>query len=224
MGDFNELKKRVDEISNLPTNNVDNEKTFDNLKSQYFKAQVEQGKSISEIATDFAKAKTTTEIINNEGGKYDKLHKEFAEEQKETLLQGYRQDKLEGQANTLKKEREKAEAFYMSVRPILEFDFDNLTKKNKETQPKKYEDRSYGIPLMVIMLILLTIPYCIVSIILALLNGINAVCEAISTFSVIARRIIWSAFFVFIVALAVYCILLGIDALFGTSIIQYLKL
>ena len=198
--------------------------TFDSLQNDYFKQQVGQGKTISEMATDFVKAKTTSDIMKNENGQYDGLHNEFAKEQKETLKQSFVQDRVEQEAKTLTAKQQKAEAFYVSFRPILEFDFSHLIhKKDKsEKEQKTYKDRSYGIPLMVLMLALFVMPYCVVSIILALLNGINAICEAVATFSKSARIIVLSILFVITALLLVYCALLGIDKIFGTSIVSKL--
>ena len=199
--------------------------TFDNVKNDYFKQQVEQGKTISQMATDFMKAKATSDIIKNQDGKYDGLHKEFAQEQKETLKQSFVQDRVEQEAKTLTAKQQKAEAFYVSFRPLLEFDFSHLihkvTKEDKE--PKTYKDRSYGIPLMVLMLTLFVLPYCAVNIILALLNGINAIFEAIATFGKVARVIATSVFVLILLALIIYCAMYGIDYFFGTNILAKVR-
>lgn len=194
---------------------------LDSLQSDYLKKQVEQGKDIAEISTDFAKAKVTSDIIKNEDGEYDKLHKELAEEQKETLKEGFKKDKIKKQAETISQKQIKAEAFYVSFRPILEFDFSPLIHKEqgKEVTPKQYQERSYGIPLMVLMLFLFVAPYCLFSIVLAIFNGVNAIFEAIATFGKVAKVIATSIFVIILFALIVYCALLGIDALFGTNLV-----
>lgn len=220
---MNELEKIVEQRALEKVNKQ--ETPLEELNEQYLQKQVEQGKSISEIATDFAKAKATTAIIKNEHGQYDNLHKEFLAEQKETLKEGFKQDRIESQTKTLTEKQKKAQAFYISFRPILEFDFGNLIRKKDDKEdkegkpPKRYEDRSYGIPLMVLMLCLFVVPYCVVSVLLAIFNGINAMFEAISTFGKIAKSIVLSVFVIAIIVGIVFCALLGIDALFGTSII-----
>lgn len=201
------------------------EPNFDGLQNDYLKRQVDEGKSISEIATDFLKAKSTSDIIKNEDGKYDHLHNELAKEQKETLKESFKQDRVKQEAETLTAKQQKAEAFYVSFRPILEFDFSHLIHKPKvDCEPKTYKDRSYGIPLMVLMLTLFVVPYCGVSIILALLNGINAIFEAIATFGKVARTIATSIFILILLALVIYCAMHGIDYLFGTNLISNIKL
>ena len=194
------------------------------LQAQYLKKQVEEGKSIADITSDFAKAKVTSDIMRNDTGEYDKLHKELAEEEKETLKESFKQDKVRKQAETLTEKQKKAEAFYISFRPILEFDFSPLIhKKDNDKEPKSYKDRSYGIPLMVLMLMLFVAPYCVFSIVLALFNGVNAIFEAIATFGKVARTIALSVFVLVILVLIVYFAMLGIDALFGTNLIGFLS-
>lgn len=219
--------KQVENNENVPTIPSENV-TLENLNSKYLNKQVEEGKTVSEIASDFAKARITSELINNEDGEYNKLHKELAEEQKETLKESFKQDKFEQQSKTLTEKQKKAEAFYTSFRPILEFDFSPLIHKKEkdkdEKPPKTYKDRSYGIPLMVLMLILFVVPYCVFSIVLALFNGLNAITEAIATFSKIAKGIAISIFIIAVAILVVYCALLGIDYAFGTNILSSIGL
>lgn len=200
--------------------------SFDEMQTKYINAQVEKGESISSIATDFVKAKATSDIMKNEDGKYDHFHKELAQEQKETIKESFKQDRVNQEAKTLTAKQQKAEAFYTSFRPILEFDFSPLIHKkdNGDKEAKTYKDRSYGISLMVLMLALFVVPYCAFSIILALFNGVNAICEAIATFSKVARVIAVSVFIIAIGILIVYCALLGIDRLFGTEILNNLGL
>ena len=199
---------------------------FDKLQADYLQKQVDDGKSISEITEDFVKAGVTSEIIKDEDGKFEKFHQELAEERKETIKESFRQDRIKKQAETLTTKQQKAEAFYVSFRPILEFDFSPLIhKKEKEERVEKtYKDRSYGIPLMVLMLFLFVVPYCTFSIVLALFNGINAIFEAIATFGRIARVIATSIFIVLIAGISIYCMLLGIDAIFGTTIVTSIGL
>jgi hypothetical protein len=209
-------------------NNQSLDASFESLNAEYLQRQVEQGKSIAEIASDYAKAKTTTTIINNENGEYDDLHQEFVEEQKETLKEGFKQDRIKSQAKTLTEKQRKAEAFYVSFRPILEFDFSNLIKKSDgdraERHQKEYKDRSYGILLMVLMLCLFIVPYCVVSIVLAVFNGINSLFRAISTFEKITKRIIVAIAIIVVTLVVVYYALIGIDAFFGTSILKKIGL
>ena len=200
--------------------------TFDSLQNEYLKKQVEKGESISSIATDFVKAKTTTDIIKNEDGRFNDLHDELAKEQTETIKESFKQDRATQQAKTLSARQQKAEAFYNSFRPILEFDFSALIhKKEKEEKVEKtYKDRSYGIPLMVLMLCLFTVPFCIFSILLAIFNGVNAICETIATFSKSARVIVVSVFIIAVAILIIYFAILGIDYLFGTDILATIGL
>lgn len=199
---------------------------FDKLQADYLQKQVDEGKSISEITDDFVKAGVTSQIIKDEDGKYEKFHEELAEERKETIKESFKKDKVKKQAETLIAKKQKAEAFYISFRPILEFDFSPLIhKKEKEDKVEKtYKDRSYGKFLMVVMLILFIIPYCVFSIVLAFFNGLNAIFEAIATFGKIAKVIAMSIFIILIACISLYCMLLGIDAIFGTTIVTSIGL
>ena len=212
-------KNNANEIVEKSSNNngtIDLER----LQTEFLKKQIEKGQSLSEISVDFAKSSITNEIINGQNEDAEKYRKELADEQKQTIKESFKQDKTKAQSNTLDEKRKKAEAFYLSVRPILEFDFNNLVKKEKEQKIKpSYNDRSYGIPLMVGMIIFLTVPYFLISIILALFNGINAILEEISTFGKIARYIVLSILIVAVALLIIYCAILGVESLFNVKIL-----
>lgn len=98
-------------------------------------------------------------------------------------------------------------------------------QESVETQASKptYNDRSYGKPLMILMLILLTIPYCLITVILAIGNGINAIFNGIARFGKPALIICGSIVGIVICLVAIYCIMMGVDALFGTSILANLR-
>jgi hypothetical protein len=221
-----------DSNTNAPLATINTAASIDSLNAIYMEEQIKSGKSITDISTDFAKAKVTSDIIKNEDGKYNSLHKELAEEQKETLKQSFVKDKVKEQTGTITAKQEKAEAFYTSVRPILEFDFSHLVHGKKSdgselvvNAPKTatYKDRSYGISLMCLMLALLVIPYCAFSILLAVLNGINAIFEAIATFGKVARTIATTLFIAIMMCLIVYMIIAGIDSLFGTKLLEVIQ-
>lgn len=222
-----EIEQKVNEKFEPKNENLPSEKPkLEDLQGKYLYKQVESGKDVAEIAIDFAKTKVTSDIINDNSGKHDKLHEELAKEQKDTLKESFKGDKYKQQAKTIEEKQKKAEAFYVSFRPILEFDFSNLIKKEKKDDKieKTYKDRSYGIPLMCLMLCLFVVPYCIVSLVLAIFNGINAVFEEISTFGKIAKTIVLSISFIAIACLVIYFCLLGIDYIFGTDILSNINL
>ena len=215
-----EQEKPIEKSVETPID-IQDVKSFDKIQNEFLQKQVEEGKTLTDITTDFAKAKVTSDLLGEDNKEFQK---ELAEERKDTLKESFKQDKVRQQKQTIAEKQQKAEAFYLSFRPILEFDFSNLVKVSKEdpNKPveKTYKDRSYGIFLMVLMLCLLTIPYCIITIILAVFNGLNAVFEAVNNFGKIARAIVLSICFIVLALLAVYCILLGIEALFNIEIIN----
>ena len=191
------------------------------IQNKFLQTQVEKGHTLTDISMDFAKAKVTNEIINAQTPDAEKYREDLAKEQKETIKESFKQDHAKEQTKTLQEKQKKAEAFYTAFRPILEFDFSNLIKKkdNSDSKPKTYSDRSYGIFLMVGMLLVLTVPYFLVSIVLALFNGLNAILEEINTFGKIAKYVVLSIVIIFFGVLIVYCTLMGIDHFFGTSIL-----
>lgn len=205
--------------NNLPLNKV-GDVSFDDLQSKFLHKQVEDGKTLSEIATDFTKAQVTTDIINDKSEEGEVFRKDLANQQKSTIKESFKGDKIREKTKTLDEKKKNAEAFYNNVRPILEFDFSNLIHKKASDEPKTYHDRSYGIPLMVGMLIFLTIPYFTISIILALFNGVNAVLEEINTFGKIAKYVVLSIVLIALGIGIVYCGICGIEAIFGAHIIH----
>lgn len=203
------------------------------LQEDFLKKQIAAGKSLSEITSDFAKSLITSDILQGDNPEAEKFRKELAEQQKDTLKEGFKKDNETAKSETIEEKQKKAEAFYKAFRPILEFDFDNLIKKksiknknNKddkkevEDKPVKatYQDRSYGICLMVVMLILLTVPYCLVTISLALFNGLNALLEEINTFGRIARYIVLGVLGVIFTIIFVYALLRGVENVFNLQI------
>lgn len=188
--------------------------------ANYFAAQINNGESLNNLSLDVAKASMTNDIMGDRTNEGEKYRKELKDEQKQAIKESFKQDRLKGQKQTLDDRRAKAESFYLSVRPILEFDFDNLVGAiDPNKKPKEYKDRSYGIPLMVLMLALLIVPYCAFSILLAFFNGINATLKTISTFGKISRYIAYSVFIIGVGALIIYGGILGVEKLFSVNIL-----
>ena len=88
-------------------------------------------------------------------------------------------------------------------------------------EPKKigYEDRSYGIPFMVFILLFLTVPYLIAALVLSIFNIINAIFVACSKFSKPAFIICASIASIVLVGLFVYVVILCIQGAFNIQII-----
>lgn len=140
-------------------------------------------------------------------------------------------------ADKIEARRTKNEAFYKSFRSILEFDFSHLVPKkshrdktgkeykviDEAVKKGEYEDRSYGMVFMIIMLMILILPYIAVTIVLAIFNGINNIGEAVSRFGRPAL-IICSTILVMLLAVMLLCFInFGIDALFGYNIFESLQ-
>lgn len=193
------------------------------LNKKFLEKQIEEGKNLTEISTDYAKAQATHSILNDDSEQAKKYRQELVEEQKQTLKESFVQDKVTQQTQTIDAKQKKAEAFYKSVRPILEFDFSNLIRDEKyiNRPQKSYQDRSYGVFLMVCMLIVLTLPYFLISFLLAVFNGINAIFCQIATFGKIAKTISLIILIIGLSALLLYAALLGVEHLFNIQIFPH---
>lgn len=207
--------------------------------------QIEKSMSNQQLATDFkeggksiAHVMMTAEALNGSNEENQSFLKDIKEQKQKELKQSFLGEKFKEEAKKLEAKQQKAEAFYTNVRPILEFDFSPLIPKNPKTSFRKkqdgvlpaqeppaqakptYKDRSYGIPLMILMLVLLTLPYCAITIVLAVGNGINAIFNGIARFGKPALIICGTIVGIVISILTIYCICRGVDILFGTEIIS----
>ena len=90
-----------------------------------------------------------------------------------------------------------------------------------ETPAKKvgYEDRSYGIPFMVFILLFLTVPYLVAALVLSVFNIINSIFVACSKFSKPAFIICASIASIVLIGLFLYVVLLAIQGAFHVQII-----
>lgn len=207
------------------------------IQQEYNSGKKDMGESIKDIAhlTMAGKALDDTDENN------DKFIKQSVDLTQTAITKSLEATILQEEANKLRIKKQKAEAFYINFRPILEFDFSNLRKvkkvkiasgekdsrgregKNiyeyKQEAPKTYEDRSYGIPLMVLMLCLLTVPYCLVTIVLSIFNAINEIFMQIANYGKSALIICSSLAGVTIIGLVVYVVLLVVQNVFGITII-----
>ena len=217
-----ELANKEDNSQALTTLATDEKGNVDlgSLNKKFLEKQIEEGKDLTAISTDYAKAQATHSILNDDSEQAKKYRQELVEEQKQTLKESFVQDKVTQQKQTIDAKQKKAEAFYKSVRPILEFDFSNLIRDEKYLgrSQKEYSDRSYGVFLMVCMLVVLTVPYFIISFLLAIFNGLNSLFCQIMTFGNIAKVIALMILIVGLTALLLYTALLGVESLFGLQI------
>lgn len=191
------------------------------LQSKYLSKQIEDGKMLHEVSQDLAKAQAIKTLLTDDSKDVQKYRQELLDEEKVALKESFKQDTAKEKKKTIEERQRKNEAFYKSVRPVLEFDFSNLIKDDKYIKTngqKQYEDRSYGKTLMIFMLIFLTVPYFATSLLLALFNGINSIFCQVATFGKVSRSIVVTLLILFFVALVVYCVLLGIENIFGVPI------
>lgn len=157
-----------------------------------------------------------------------KFLKKIISDKQEEIERSFETAKKKEEARLLGAKAAKAGFFYKCFRPILEFDFSPLIKfgrpKSKpvenDDKPITYDDRAYGIILMVIMLLLAIIPYCIVSAILFICNGLNAIVLSIAGFAKPALWICGGVGIITILSVLAVCIIQLIQLFFGVSIFQ----
>lgn len=202
--------------------------------------------TMQDTVKDIAHVTVASKALNDKDENNKQFFQESVEQTHEALKESFKANVYQAQSQKIDAKRQKAEQFYIMFRPILEFDFSNLCKVQKvrinkpilkkkgeadkiddkpqyeyiEQKPKSYADRSYGIPLMVLMLCLLTIPYCVVTIILSIFNAINQIFMQISNFGKTALILCSSMAGVTIIGLVVYVILLVIESSFGVKIFR----
>ena len=211
-------------VQDANSNDID----LQNIQKHFLKKQVDSGKTLNEITTDYAHASITNEIFSKEDEQSQKFKNKLKKEKQEELSESFKKEKIKSQSETIAERHKKAEALYTAFRPILEFDFSNLIKKKndnnmQQTNKVDYSDRAYGITMMSIMLVFLTIPYICITILLALFNGLNAIFEMINTFGKIAKGIGLTIFFIILGVLIIYIILLGIQIIFGVDLMGMMR-
>ena len=207
----------------------------------------------SEAGKDVAHVIITAEAMSDTKDN-EKFLKEFKSTKQDELIESAKKELYKEQASKIAAKQVKAEAFYTSYRPILEFDLDHLLVKNAPKRPKykkvlnketgrkekvliddgevievieekpkhTYAERSYGIPLMVMMLLVLTIPYFICTVILSIFSAINYLFVAISRFSKPAFYICAGMASIVILGLFVYAAILCVEGAFNVQIIPAL--
>ena len=202
---------------------------------------VDGKKNMHDTIKDIAHLQMGAKALDDSDENNKKFIEESVSKTQEALKQSFQSSVYEEEARKLEAKKKKAEAFYTMFRPILEFDFSNLRKvkkirlnpaikkKGREDapayeyrieEPKTYADRSYGIPLMVLMLCLLTIPYCVVTIILSIANAINEIFMQIANYGKPALIICSSLAGITLIGLVVYIILLVVQSAFGVVIFR----
>jgi hypothetical protein len=206
---------------------------FGGMAIEKIKEQIVTPADYKEALKEVADIKTTeaafAETEENAG-----FHEKKKNIKQREYIEHYKAAEYEEQAKKIEAIRVKNEAFYNSFRPILEFDFSSLipkrnytalfkkkneTKEQEEEKPKKtYGDRSYGLSLMVLMLFVLVIPYFVITVILAIFNGIDVIFNAIARFGKPALIICGSIAIIALMVLLVYGASFAIEKLFGIDI------
>jgi hypothetical protein len=201
--------------------------TMHNMESVAYnqiETNLSNGKAdLNEAAKQLVDVATTARAVNTTDTENDSFLKDIKDIKQDELKVRAQRLKLAEDTAKIEAKKANAEAMFNFFRPILEMDFSNLIPdKDKEEQIKKqkisYSDRSYGIPLMCIMLIFFTPIYFAFSAILAIMNGVNAIFLALQKFSKCAMIICFALFIMALISLVIYIILLILQTNFGIII------
>lgn len=248
-----ESTNKVDESSLPAVQDSKSDKLIDayastasaNIQKKFNSGEIDASEAGKQAAHLIMTAESLADTDENKG-----FRKEFKDIKQGELLESAKASLNEEAARKLSAKHKKAEEFYTSYRPILEFDLDHLLIRNASKRsklkrvydeekhkkvwiredlgepealperPKKtYAERSYGIPLMILMLLLLTLPYCLVTIILSVFNAVNYIFVAISRFTKPAAIICTGIAGLTVLGLVVYVIILCIQSAFNIEII-----
>lgn len=151
--------------------------------------------TVHEAAVDMVKAAATVKAATDNAD-------EYAEIAGEALTHEMKADTAEARSKERKAGNVDNEAFYERFRPILEFDFGNITG-NPKKRAEDAESKSYSKFFMLLTIAVAALPWLIVALVLYVLKGINAIVELIRQFTKIAQAFIWTG----LGALLVYALL-----------------
>lgn len=177
------------------------------------------GKNIKEGVIDTLSVATTIEAVSPENEENKKFRDDLKKTKQSEIKSNFKADKYASDAKKAEAKRQKAEAFYKAFRPILEFDFSNITERERENK-KNYNDRSYGIAMMTLMLVIFTPFYILLSLLLMVCKSVNEVCKYVATFSKTAMKTCLASFIILVVLLVLYIIIRWVEQRFGIPIIN----
>lgn len=233
-----ETKSLVEKSELVPTESKQEKDTISAFKNN----------TLSKIQEDFLSGKVdadegTKQLVNVlsiiNATEDDRLRNDLQKEASKSLKSYMKSIKYKDEEKKIAHRQQRNEAFYKAFRPILEFDLSHLIGKKRkrivekdpqtrkktvryeevpEEQPKSYKDRSYGLCLMMTMLVLFFIPYCLANILLAIGRLVNAMFECFNQFGRTAFWFCTSIAGIAIIGLVLYIILLIIEAAFGIHI------
>lgn len=240
--DMKELVE-VQETNNIQTLPITNNGKVDNETVSTFKNQ-----TLTQIQHDFTSGKVDADegmkqIVNVltivEATQDEKLRKDLKKDAAKSMKSYMKGIAYKDEEKKLDHRQKRNEAFYNAFRPVLEFDLSHLIGKKrkrvvtkdpqtrkktvtyeeiKEEPRKTYNDRSYGLVLMMVMISLFIIPYCIANVLLAIGRLVNAMFECFNQFGRTAFWFCTSIAGIGIIGLVVYVLLLIVQSAFGVHI------
>lgn len=159
--------------------------TITSLTNEALANEVRTGrKDVREATVDIVKAAASAKAAADNAD-------EYAEIAGQALTLEMKADTAHARSKERKASNEDNEAFYERYRPILEFDFGNITGN-----PKKRADdtasKSYSKLFMILTIIVAAIPWLVIALVLYVLKGVNAVVGLVGQFTKISQALIWA--------------------------------
>lgn len=175
---------------------------------------VTDAKDVKTGMKDAMAVRSTFNVAQDEG-----FQSQLDDIKKGEIKSEFQADAMQATVREMDAKRARNEAFYKAFRPILEFDFSNITGREKKN-PKTYDDRSYGLIVMLVMICILLVPFVVTTLFLAALTIINMVFEYVDTFSKPAMKFCCRAAIAILAIIVVFVILNWVETRFGIPILH----
>ena len=235
----NKLDELEKAIAVKKQSEVTPESTISNFQNQTL-MQIQDDFKTGKVSADDGMKQIVNVLTIIEATADPELRKELRKEASNQMKSYMKGISYKDEENKIAYRQKRNEAFYKAFRPILEFDLSHLIGKKKKKvvtkdnvtgkkivsyeaipdEPvKTYADRSYGLMLMFVMILLFIVPYCVANIVLAIGRMINAMFECFAQFGNTAFWLCTSIAGIAIIMLIIYVIILVIQAAFGVQIL-----
>lgn len=191
----NELEKRQAEAEKLvPASSSETAEkpseelsvqTITSLTNDALANEVRTGrKDVREATVDIVKAAASAKAAADNAD-------EYAEIAGQALTLEMKADTAHARSKERKASNEDNEAFYERYRPILEFDFGNITG-NPKKRAGDTASKSYSKLFMILTIIVAAIPWLVIALVLYVLKGVNAIVGLVGQFTKISQALIWA--------------------------------
>ena len=159
--------------------------TITSLTNEALANEVRTGrKDVREATVDIVKAAASAKAAADNAD-------EYAEIAGQALTLEMKADTAHARSKERKASNEDNEAFYERYRPILEFDFGNITG-NPKKRIDDTESKSYSKLFMILTIIVAAVPWLVIALILYMFKGVNAIVGLVGQFTKISQALIWA--------------------------------